>query len=146
MSRLTSVLIALALALAAVSTAAAQARHSGTVRDVRGDVLTVEEMGPWTGERQERVSRSITITPDTAIDVVARSEPGAAVGSADWPGGFKATPAGRSEIRPGDFVTVTTQERGGRLVATKISVVRPEGEGAASPPLPPLPPKEDPQK
>jgi len=53
----------------------------------------------------------------------------------DVPGGFKGEyferSLGSTDLRPGDYATVITEREGGRIVATKVVVVRPgEGIGA----------------
>ena len=98
--------------------------HSGTVTAIDRDrhTLTLQEMGPWKGPGTEPVSRSITLTPDTTVGVVARSETAPPSG---WPGGYTESPASRDALRTGDFATVTVAHRDHRTVATSIDVVRP---------------------
>lgn len=41
-----------------------------------------------------------------------------------WPGGYVEAPLAVSEIRPGDFVSVTVARHDGRITARSIDVVR----------------------
>ena len=105
----------------AAETTPAEMKHSGMIvatgRDAKA--VTLEEFGPWTPK--SRPSKLvIELTPDTKIELVARS---AEAAPGQWPGGFKQTPLPATELKPGEFVTVKTAKRDGRLVAVEITVV-----------------------
>jgi hypothetical protein len=142
MSRCVSGLLGVALILVAAGRATTEERkHSGTVVaiDPRGRTLAIDEMGPWTPERSSLVRRTIVLGPGADVRIVGRAPIGPQAPSpepGEWPGGFKAAPFNPTDIRPGDFVTMMTGERVGRLVARDVSVVRPDSDaGAASPAL-----------
>ncbi len=105
------------------------ARHTGIVVAVQADDrgITLEEMGPWTGPKHGQVRRSVVLTPETMVLAVTRAEQAAAGG---WPGGFSETPLAPSQIKPGDYVTVTTESRNGKLIARSMEVLRPTPEPA----------------
>ena len=99
-------------------------RHGGTVVAVDGQTLMIEEMGQWTSASIRPTRTSITITPETRIQLLERSREPA---TDDRLGSFKASPFSKKDLRAGDYVTITTESTRGRLVATSISVVRPTG-------------------
>lgn len=72
--------------------------------------------GPGTGV----IERTVTVTPDTSVQLVVRDEQ-------DWSRasmtGFREMPFELSRLKPGDFVTVTTRRE--RPVAVSIEVWRP---------------------
>ena len=135
MSRFLVGLLVGALTLVGASQAMADSKHSGTVTTVgaHGDAITIDELGPSRSAEPASTRLTIALTPDTKVELAARNGNHGPVDPADWPGGYRETPAAAADIRPGDFVTVTTEERHGRLVATNVSVVRPEAEASASP-------------
>jgi hypothetical protein len=98
--------------------------HSGTVIaiDLDRHTLSLQEMGPWKGPGTEPMNRSITLTPDTTVALVARS---ATAPPSGWPGGYVESPSSPDALRAGDFATVTVAHRDHRTVATSIDVVRP---------------------
>jgi hypothetical protein len=96
-------------------------RRGGTVATVDGLTLTLEEIGPWTGTSTRPTRTSITMTSQTRIELVERSREATAQ---DRQGSFRASPLARSDIRAGDYVTVTTRSTEGRHIATSITVVR----------------------
>ena len=111
-------------ALLAVSLAeAADLRFSGHVAavDPGGDTILVEELGAGKGSVPTVIQRSVSIGPETAFEVVARSQDGG------LPSVFRAAPATRADVKGGDFVTVTAQQRGKRLHAASVSIIRPDG-------------------
>jgi hypothetical protein len=113
-----------ALLLAGPAWAAGAETHSGSVGavDLERHTLTVEEMGPWRGPASRPASRSIRFTPETVVTLVQRSTTPPPEG---WPGGYVEAPLAVSEIRPGDFVSVTVARHEGRITARSIDVVRP---------------------
>jgi hypothetical protein len=109
-------------------------RRGGTVVRLDGDTLTVEEMGQWTDASTRPTRTSITMTSETRIELLERSRETTAQ---DHLGSFKASSLARSDLRAGDYVTVTMQSTGGRHVATLIAVVRPSEEPVSIPsPMP----------
>jgi hypothetical protein len=82
-------------------------------------------MGPWVGPGQGIVKRWIVLIPETKVTEVSRSDRPAREG---WPGDFASEPVTVSAIKPGDFATVTTDTRGGRLIARSVDVLRPSPE------------------
>jgi hypothetical protein len=97
-------------------------RRGGTVVSVDGPMLTIEEMGQWTGTSTRPTRTSITMTPETRIELLERGRDASAH---DPLGSFKASSLARTDLRAGDYVTVTLQSTGERHVATSIAVVRP---------------------
>lgn len=99
-----------------------EARHSGTVVSVDADArrLTMHEMVAWTGPGTGIVERTVTVTPDTSMQIVRRD------GDRDRASmpGFEESPIALRDIRSGDFVTVTL--RRDRVVAVSLEVVRPD--------------------
>jgi hypothetical protein len=124
---LTLVLVGLA---SAASLRASEAKHTGTVAAVEPDRqrIAVEEMGPWAGPKQGIVKRWIALVPETKVAAISRSDRPTKDG---WRGDFAAAPLTAAAIKPGDFVTVTTETRDGRLVARSVEVLRPSPEAAA---------------
>ena len=99
-----------------------EVRHSGTVVRVDPEArrLQMREMVTWTGPGTGIVERSVTLTPDTAMQLVTRDDD---FDRASMPG-FEESPIALREIRPGDFVTVTL--RRDSPVAVSLEVVRPD--------------------
>jgi hypothetical protein len=127
-------IVTLALLLAGLaaggSLVASEARHTGTVVAVEPDRqrIAVEEMGPWVGPKQGVVKRWIVLVLQTKVAAISRSD---RPGKDGWAGDFAAVPLTADAIKPGDFVTVTTETRDGRLVARSVEVLRPSPEGGA---------------
>jgi hypothetical protein len=124
-----SLSIVLGLA-AAAPLHAAEAKHTGTVVAVEADRqrIAIEEMGPWVGPKQGVVKHWIALAPQTKVAAISRSDKATKDG---WSGDFAAAPLTAAAIKPGDFVTVTTETREGRLVALSVEVLRPSPEGKA---------------
>jgi hypothetical protein len=123
-------LVLLAGVALAGAAAAEDMKHSGTITEIAPNRITILEMGPWAGSAAlER--RSIDIDQQTTVALAERVDD---TGPAGWPGGFRETPLSPSDLRVGDYVTVTTtKSEAGRLVAASISVVRPSEAASASP-------------
>jgi hypothetical protein len=99
-------------------------KHSGTLVavDAAKHILTLEEMGPWTGPGTVPVKRSIRIEPSTNVELITRrSEP--APGASD----YQASAMPLSDLRAGDFVTVRAEKSGTHLTSESVEVVRPDG-------------------
>lgn len=122
-SRMFVALALTGLLLAATAHAGSEERHSGRIVAVEPQTgaITLEEMGPWTGPGQGLIKRSVELTAQTDIALLARTDEAAA---GEWPGAFKESPLSAMELRPGDYVTVSVEAHGGRLFARSIAVVR----------------------
>ena len=70
----------------------------------------------------------IGLVHQTKGAVISRSD---RPGQDGWSGGFAAAPLTAEALEPGDFVTVTTETRDGRLVARSLEILRPSPEGGA---------------
>jgi hypothetical protein len=101
---------------------AGDTRHSGRVVaiDAGAGTLRIEELRAWTGPDTGSVELALRLRPDTSMHAVSR----AVVDPAGWPHAFKEQPITVDALQKGDFVTVTTGERGD--VALAVEVVRPE--------------------
>lgn len=123
---MTPATLALALAvlmMAGPAQAGTAIKHSGVAEDLAHQEFTVEEMGPWHGPGQGLTREVVYLASETRIKLAARPQQ-ASVG---WPGGFSEEVLKAGDLKPGDFVTVTVEQRGGRPVATAVTVVRPSG-------------------
>jgi hypothetical protein len=98
-------------------------RHSGTIVDVGPNdrMLTMEEIVTWTGPGTGVVKRPVVLTPQTSIDLVKRTHERSPKVLPGW----ESSPLKPSDLRPGDFITVTTHQRQDRLIAVSVEVVRP---------------------
>jgi hypothetical protein len=129
-----ALLVAFSLSFALAGSALAQergepneVRHSGRILVVApdGSAIVLEELGTWTGPGTGLVTRSIRLTPRTSIRLIERAD--------RWEGDRTSMPGWDVEmmeatsLRPGDFVTVTTDDDG-RDVAVALLVVRPDTE------------------
>jgi hypothetical protein len=125
------IVLAVVLCFALVAPVTAQSptrpdavRHSGRIVEVApdGSAIVVEELLTWSGPGTGVVTRSIRLTPRTAIDVIQRAD--------GWDGDRAALPGwdtrviDAADLRRGDFVTVTT-DGDRRAVAVALQVVRP---------------------
>jgi hypothetical protein len=96
-------------------------KHSGTVVATDETKITIDEMGPWHGPATQPMRRTFQRTGSTRVAVAER----AMNGTAGYTWGFNDQPAPSSDPHPGDYVTVTTEPRGARQVATEVLVVWP---------------------
>ena len=105
------------------SNAEEEVRHSGIITDLaaKDTSFTFEEIVTWTGPGTGRVKRSVALTPQTSVQLVTRDEEPSRTAMP----GYKETPLRPSDLRPGEFVTVTTAPRQDRVVAVSVEVVRP---------------------
>jgi hypothetical protein len=104
------------------STATDEQRHSGRVTQVTPDgrEIKFEEMLSWKGPGTAVVERTIEITPRTAVQLVERTPEW----TDDQPTGWESRMLKPSDLRPGDFVTVTGDcDHRGAVVA--LQVIRP---------------------
>jgi len=109
---------------AAATPANDEARHSGVVVGVApdGSSITIDELVAAPGPKPVSVKRTIRLNPDVPIEQVRRGE---GPGRTTMPGW--ATQLLRpSDLKPGDFVTVTTRREGGDH-AVALEVVPPGG-------------------
>lgn len=124
MSPIAVLFLLAALLLPAAAPAADEAKHSGSIvaLGAGGREITLEEVGAWT-PRIRPSARTIEIRPDTRIVEAARAgEPA----PGQWPGGLRETPLAAADLRAGEYVTVITARRDGRLVALSVTVVAPK--------------------
>jgi hypothetical protein len=104
--------------------AARGTRHSGRIVEVAtdGSSILLDEMVAWTGPGTGMLTRRVRITPRTSIELVRYT--------GRWGNDHSSTPGWDSEtidagrLRPGDFVTVTTDDNQ-RDMAVALQVVRP---------------------
>jgi len=101
--------------------ASAAERHSGVVVEADETRITIEEMGPWHGPGTQPDRRTFLWSDSTRIILAQRAWDG----EDGWRWGFRDQPAEASDLRIGDFVTVTTEPRGSRAVAVEVLVVSP---------------------
>lgn len=120
---LSCILAALVVAgpMVAAGAAGQERRHSGVIVGVAvgARTITMREMGP--GSTSHR--RTVRLTSQTRIALASRSEDDQTTGH--WAGAFMESPLKPTDLRPGDFVTVTATGRGDELVARSVDVVRP---------------------
>ena len=124
MKRLAVLMLGCALVTAVPTLAGAGGiRHSGRVLavDPAAGTLRIEEMRAWTGPDTGVVDLPLRLAPDATIRVVSRA---AVVDPARWPNAWEERPITVDALTAGDFVTVTTGERG--EVAVAVDVVRGE--------------------
>jgi hypothetical protein len=125
-----SLVIAFAgLTLASAAQVTAQAKHSGDVVavDPEGRSITISELGSGArGSGRNRViDRTVALTPETRITLVARA---GADAEPEWPGGFGETPIAAADLQKGDFATVEVERRGNQWIAVSVQVIRPVSE------------------
>jgi hypothetical protein len=117
--------------IASPALAAETALHTGTIvsENTNRDTITIEEMGPWHGPATQPVRHECHLTPATTIELAARkTEPGGLHGV------FVDHTLKMTDLRPGDYATVTVKREGAKAIATKIEVVRPHGRMGSSAP------------
>ena len=122
------VMLGLTAALITGSASAAEMKHSGTITEISGNRITIDEMGPWKGDDKGIVRHSIAIGPDAKIELSERTEQP----STGWPGAFTERTLGPRDLHIGDYVTVTTEEDGGRAVAKSITVTPPADDAPSA--------------
>jgi hypothetical protein len=119
-----SLLLALLMLAAPAVSGAADARsttHSGTIAsiDSAGGVLLLDEVGPWRVEQGRTVltRRTVVLTPDTKFNIFIRANvPGG------FPDDFLEVALDADSVTPGDFATVESVRRRGRLVAVRVTL------------------------
>ena len=112
------------LLLASTVQSAEHARHSGRVVAVNpdGQTITLEALGAGTAKGNQVVAYQIALTPETTIKLAIRSEDESGGG---WLGDFAESALTASSVRAGDFATIETRKRDGRLIAVSVVVIRP---------------------
>jgi hypothetical protein len=124
------VLVALAMtvAMSSVALGQEQQRRSGLVVSIAPEAhtITVEEIGPWTGPDTAPQRQIVTLTSQTRIELASRSETASTAGG--WPGDFTTSTLEMTDLRPGDFATVTGTKAGEGIRADSIAVVRTVGD------------------
>jgi hypothetical protein len=119
-----SLAVFLVLALAAPGrTEAAAARHAGLVLavDKAGGTLVVGDMGPLLSNGTSQITRyTMQVTSSTEFVRVKRAS---GVAPSGWFGDYVETKLAAWDVKPGDFVAVTSEGDGRRVKAVKITVV-----------------------
>lgn len=118
------ILFVLVLATGSPVMAREATTHSGRIVRISRDVRTVtlEEIVAWTGPETGRVKRTFGLTPSTSIRLLRRA---ADTDAAGWPGDFQTSPLAPSDLKPGDFATVTAERARDQVRVLSIDVVRP---------------------
>ena len=114
---------ALASLLALAIPARAQTmRYAGIVRAFDGRSLVLDDVGPGQDERAEAsiTSRTISVTPHTALFVAIRAEDA----QSGFPGDYRETRAEIADLEVGAFVTVQCQPAGHHCRAMRLTIVR----------------------
>ena len=101
--------------------AAAAEKHSGAVVAADETQITIAEMGPWHGPSTQPMRHVFGLADTTKVALAERTRDG----SDGWPWGFSEQSLRRSDLRAGDFVTVTTERRDTGGVAVTVLAVRP---------------------
>ena len=101
--------------------AAAAEKHSGAVVAADETQITIAEMGPWHGPSTQPMRHVFGLADTTKVVLAERTRDG----SDGWPWGFSEQSLRRSDLRAGDFVTVTTERRDTGGVAVTVLAVRP---------------------
>jgi hypothetical protein len=97
-------------------------QHTGTVTavDAIRNTVTIEEMGPWHPGRMNLKHEVFAMTPETRVELASRT---------DVAGGYRGRWAEQrlpvSDLRAGDYATVTAEREAGKLQASQVVVVRP---------------------
>jgi hypothetical protein len=121
-------LVVLAFSFMSLPALAADAsdRHSGRVLDIKGQTIVLEEMGPWLGPNTGIVQRTIQFSPGTAVRFVRST--------GEWNDtspGYEVRTIDVKDLKPGDFVTISTDAAG--RMAQAVEVMRSDDAGLASP-------------
>lgn len=124
MSPLAALFVLAILAVASPAHTSPPVKHSGEIvaEDPVRHTITLDEIGPWSGPGTGEARRTIHLASPAAIDVVKRTK---GVAPDGWPRGYVSSSVPASDLHVGDFATVTTVTRGGRLLAVSVDVVRP---------------------
>ena len=120
MRQLSGVIVLGWLLAALPAGAAALEKHSGVVTSVEGTQITIEEMGPWRGPDTKPMRRTFQLTSAAKIERVER----APEGSDGWRWSYVGRPLEVSDLRTGDYLTVTV-DPAARNVVLEVEAVRP---------------------
>jgi hypothetical protein len=119
-------MVAFAVLLLGVSGGTAEPGiHAGLVEaiDKAGGTFVMGDMGPvLPGGKSAITLYTMEVTPSTEFVRVRRASGAAPSG---WIGGYVETRIPVWDVKPGDFVTVTSEGRGRRPKAIKVTVVDP---------------------
>jgi len=96
-------------------------KHVGVVVTASPTHLTIDEMGPWLGPDTRPMRYVFQLTGTTKVARTERTQKG----RDGWAWGFSEEQLRRTDLRPGDFVTVTTKRSGDNSVAISVLAVRP---------------------
>ena len=96
-------------------------KHVGVVVTASPTHLTIDEMGPWLGPDTRPMRYVFQLTGTTKVARTERTQKG----RDGWAWGFSEEQLRRSDLRPGDFVTVTAKRSGDNAVAISVLAVRP---------------------
>jgi hypothetical protein len=121
MRRLSGMLVLAWLLAAAPAEAATLEKHSGVVTGIEGTRITIDEMGPWLGPDTKPMRRVFELTSATRVERVERT----ATGSEGWSWSYVGRPEEPSDLRPGDYVTVTVDPEKRRSAAIEVQAVQP---------------------
>jgi hypothetical protein len=113
--------------IATGATAGTRETHSGSLIgvDPAAGTIVLAEVGPWQLDRgQTRITeRRIIVTDATVLARVRRAE----ATPTGFPGDFVQESLDRSELRPGDWVTVDCDHEGRTMTAVTITVTAIDG-------------------
>ncbi len=88
-----------------------------------GGTIVVGDMGPLLSSGKSEVTRrTIQVTPSTEFVRVKRAS---GVAPSGWDGDYVETRLAAWDVKPGDFVAVTSEGHGQSLKAVKVTVVDP---------------------
>jgi hypothetical protein len=96
-------------------------KHVGVVVTASPTHLTIDEMGPWRGPDTRPMRYVFQLTGTTKVARTERTKEG----RDGWAWGFSEEQLRRTDLRPGDFVTVTARRSGDNAVAISVLAVRP---------------------
>jgi len=95
-------------------------KHVGVVVTASPTHLTIDEMGPWRGPDTRPMRYVFQLTGSTKVARTERTQEG----RNGWAWGFSEEQLRRTDLRPGDFVTVTARRSGDNAVAISVLAVR----------------------
>ena len=96
-------------------------KHAGVVVTVDQTRITIDEMGPWHGPNTRPMRLVFQLAGTTKVALAGRKREG----PNGWGWAFDEEGLRRTDLRPGDFVTVTARRSGDDAVAISVLAVRP---------------------
>jgi len=96
-------------------------KHAGVVVTVNQTRITIDEMGPWHGPNTRPMRLAFQLAGTTKVALAGRKREG----PDGWGWAFDEEGLRRTDLRPGDFVTVTARRNGDDAVAISVLAVRP---------------------